>query len=112
MIQKFICCDCEEPCTQEHEGGRKRIRCVSCAEKKNRERSKKWNRKNRAHKKQDHPSIPYRQYHDYEEDRVPLIPPAERLRLAQERKMEDWTLEHRAAFLNGSGGRQFMREIP
>lgn len=110
MKREFNCCDCGGRFEQEHNGGRKRLRCPVCSEKKNRERSLSWNRKNRDHKRKASPSIPYRQFHDYEEDRVPMIPPADRLRLAQERKLAEFSPEHREAFLNGVARKQFERD--
>lgn len=87
-----ITCACGTTVEQDYRGGKKRQRCDACAEihnrEKHRQRCARLRKRNKGHKKQAAPLIPYRKFHFDEEDRLPVIPPVERARIAQEAAKE------------------------
>ena len=81
----ITCIICGAQVEREYCGGKKRIYCDDCGKQKARERAgERGIKKGGKHRKLAKPNTPYRQYHPEEEDRIPVIPPAERARIAQE----------------------------
>jgi hypothetical protein len=107
-VKHLICLDCDAPFVTQ---GKSAKYCPSCREERNRQRSKERRQRDKSHSKQAHPLIHYRQYHDYEEDRVPIIPPEKRREMALQAKAEalgmslSWVKE---TWLLGEAGKHFL----